>query len=155
MATGCDQPLGAPTVPTDVVAPTTVGMIAKSEQRDDGILLTLENGETVVLPPDATDLTGQPNDGELVIVGTGGPAESSSGVWFAAVRAYSSGCFELTANGEVRGDRMATSFGFSLPLSEDWSETDRSFVNLPPVGFCLDESGEVVGTYPGSDSRDG
>lgn len=48
---------------------------------------------------------------------------------------------------------MATSFGFSLPLSQEWSETDESFVNLPPVGFCLDESGEVVSAYPGSDSR--
>ncbi len=105
------------------------------------------------LPLDATDLTGQPNDGELVIVGTGGTAESSIGVWFAAVRAYSSGCFELPANGEVRSGRMATSFGFSLPLSEAWSETDESFINLPPVGFCLDESGEVVSAYPGSDSQ--
>ena len=109
LATGCDTPLGAPTVPDDVVAPTTVGLIAKAEQQDDGVLLTLENGESVLLAPDATDLTGQPNDGELVIIGTGAPAESRSDVWYAALRSYSSGCFQLTANGEVRGDRMATS----------------------------------------------
>ena len=71
LATGCDTPLGAPTVPDDVVAPTTVGLIAKAEQKDHGVLLTLEHGGTVLLPLGATDLTGQPNDAELVIVGTG------------------------------------------------------------------------------------
>jgi hypothetical protein len=42
---------------------------------------------------------------------------------------------------------MALSDGFSLPLSEDWSETETTFVNSPPVAFCLDDSGAVVRPY--------
>lgn len=81
------------------------------------------------------------------MVGEGGPAESAGGVWYAAVRAYPSGCFYIDANGEVQGDRLALSEGFGLPLSPDWNETETRFVKSPPVGFCLDDSGAVVRPY--------
>lgn len=144
---GCDTPLGAPAVPDEVAVPITIGMIATSEQRDEGRLVTLEAGSTVLLPNAATDLTGPAADGRLLIVGEGRPAAPDGGVWYAAVPVLPSGCFDLAANGEIRGDRMALSLGFSLPLSDDWDETETTFVELPPVGFCLDESGAVVRPY--------
>jgi hypothetical protein len=148
MATACDPPLGAPVVPDDVVVPTTIGVIVTSEQTDDGRLVTLEDGGTALLPNAATDLTGPAADGRLLIVGEGGPAAPDGGVWYAAVPMRPSGCFVLSrANGEVRGDRMALSEGFSLPLSDEWTEAETSFVQSPPVGFCLDESGAVVRPY--------
>jgi hypothetical protein len=144
---GCNPPLGAAGVPDDVVAPTTIGVIATSEQQDDGRLVTLEDGTAVLLPNGATDLTGPPADGRLLIVGEGRPAAPDGGVWYAAVAALPSGCFDLPANGEVRDDRMALSEGFSLPLSDEWDETETTFVNTPVVGFCLDDSGAVVRPY--------
>ena len=144
VAAGCDVPLGAPDVPDEVVAPSTVGVITDLAQQDDGVLATLDDGSTVLLPIGARDLIGGPEIGRLLIVGEGGPAESTEGVWYAALRALPSGCFDLPVNGEVRGERMALSVGFSLPLSDTWSETETRFVNSPPVGFCLDESGAVV-----------
>lgn len=145
--TGCDPPLGAPSVPEDVVVPATIGVIATSEQQGDGRLVTLEGDSTVLLPNGATDLTGPAADGRLLIVGEGGPAAPDGGVWYAAVRALPSGCFDLPANGEVRGDRMALSLGFSLPLDDEWDETETTFVETPVVGFCLDDSGTVVRPY--------
>jgi len=142
-----DRPLGAPGVPDDVVVPITIGMIAAIDQEAEGARVTFEDGETVLLPNGARDLTGQAEVDELLIVGEGRPAAPDGGVWYAAVRALPSGCFRLSANGEVRGDRMAFSLGFSLPLSDDWDETETTFVELPPVGFCLDDSGAVVRPY--------
>ena len=144
VAAGCDTPLGAPTAPSDVVVPTTIGLIARIEQRNEGELVTLEDGKTVLLPNVAHDLTGPTEDGRLLIVGEGRPANPDGGVWYAAVRAQPSGCFRIAANGEVRGDRLALSEGFSLPLSEAWAESETSFVEDALAGFCLDESGAVV-----------
>jgi hypothetical protein len=56
-------------------------------------------------------------------------------------------CFYIPANGEVRGERMALSEGFSLPLSDHWDEPETTFVQSPVVGFCLDDSGTVVRPY--------
>lgn len=149
MVTACDpdRPLGAPTVPDEVVVPLIIGVIAAIDQEAEGALVTLEDGATVLLPNGARDLTGQAEVDELLIVGGGRPADSDGGVWYASVRALPSGCFDLPANGEVRGDRMALSLGFSLPLSEDWVEAETTFVESPPVGFCLDDSGAVVRPY--------
>lgn len=147
MACDPDRPLGAPTVPDEVVVPLIIGVIASSEQTDDGRLVTLDDGGTVLLPNAATDLTGPAADGRVLIVGEGRPAAPDGGVWYAAVHALPSGCFDLAANGEVRGDRMALSLGFSLPLGDDWDEAETNFVESPPVGFCLDGSGAVVRPY--------
>jgi hypothetical protein len=150
LSTGCDPPLGAPPVPDEVAIPTTTGLIARSEQRDDGRLVTLEDGSSVLLPNGATDLTGPAADGRLLIVGDGRPAAPDGGVWYAAVPSWPSGCFYLDANGQVRSDRMALSLGFSLPLSDEWEEAETTFVQSPVVGFCLDNAGAVVGTYSSS-----
>jgi hypothetical protein len=112
---GCDPPLGAPAVPDDVVIPTTVGIIATSEQRDDGRLVSLEDGSTVLLPNGATDLTGPAADGRLLIVGEGGPPAPDGGVWYAAVAQLPSGCFDLPANGEVRGTEWHCRRGSACP----------------------------------------
>ena len=150
LSTACDPPLGAPPVPDEVAIPATIGLIAESEQRDDGRLVTLEDGTRVLLPNGGTDLTGPAADGRLLVVGEGRPPAPDGGVWYAAVPSWPSGCFYLDANGEVRGDRMALSLGFSLPLSDAWSETETTFVQSPVVGFCLDRTGAVVGTYSNS-----
>lgn len=147
LAAACNPPLGAPTVPEDVVTPTTIGIISTSEQRDDGRLVTLRDGSGLLIPIGATDLTGPAADGRLLIMGEGSPAAPEGGVWYAAVRALPSGCFDLPANGEVRGDRMALSLGFSLPLNDEWDETTETFVETPVVGFCLDAEGTVVRPY--------
>jgi hypothetical protein len=146
--TACQFPLGAPQVPDDVAIPDTIGIIASSQQEDDGRLVTLEDGTRVLLPNDATDLTGPAADGRLLIIGQGGPAAPDGGVWYAAVPLRPSGCFILSrANGEIRGDRLALSLGFSLPLSDQWDESETTFVQSPPVGFCLDDAGTVVRPY--------
>jgi hypothetical protein len=144
----CDPPLGAPAVPEDVALPTTIGVIAEIDQGTEGAMLALESGATVLLPIGARDLTGQAEVGRLLILGEGMPAAPDGGVWYAAVPSRPSGCFVLSrANGEVRGDRLALSLGFSLPLSDEWSEAETTFVQSPPVGFCLDDSGAVVRPY--------
>lgn len=143
----CQLPLGAPQVPDDVAIPATIGIIASSQQSDDGRLVTLEDGSRILLPNDATELTGPAADGRLLITGGGKPAAPGGGVWYAAVPRWSSDCLYLAANGEVRGDRMALSLGFSLPLSNQWSEAETIFVETPSVGFCLDDAGAVVRPY--------
>jgi hypothetical protein len=42
---------------------------------------------------------------------------------------------------------MAVSEGFSLPLSDDWSEAETSFEQSPPVGFCLDTPARSLRPY--------
>lgn len=144
VVTACQLPLGAPQAPDEVVVPTTIGLIATSEQEDDGRLVILEDGSRVLLPNGAADLTGPAADGRLLILGQGGPRAPDGGVWYAAVRALPSECFDLPANGVVRGDRMALSLGFSLELNDEWDEAETTFVETPVVGFCLDDSGTVV-----------
>lgn len=58
VVTACQLPLGAPQVPDDVAIPDTIGIIASSQQEDEGRLVTLEDGSRVLLPNDATELTG-------------------------------------------------------------------------------------------------
>ena len=145
---GCNPPLGAPTVPAEVVTPTTIGLIESSELRDEGRLVELEDGSSVLLPTSAVDLTGPAADGRLLIVGQGGSAAPDGGVWYAAVHSWSPDCFRIVANGEVRGEWMALSEGFSLRLSDDWDEPETTFVGSPIRGFCLDDSGAVVQPYP-------
>jgi hypothetical protein len=134
-------------VPDEVAIPDTIGIVSSIDQEPEGARVTLEDGATVLLPNGSRDLTGAAEVGRLLIVGEGRPADPDGGVWYAAVRAFPSGCFDLPGNGEVRGDRMALSLGFSLPLSDDWDETETTFVESPSVGFCLDESGAVVRPY--------
>jgi hypothetical protein len=134
-------------VPDNVATPDTIGIIASSQQEDDGRLVTLEDGSRILLPNDATDLTGPAADGRLLITGEGGPAAPDRGLWYAAVPRWPSGCLYLESNGVVRGDRMALSLGFSLPLDDGWDEAETTFVETPVVGFCLDDSGTVVRPY--------
>lgn len=147
IVTGCDPPLGAPTVPEDVAVPSTVGVVGEIAQQSDGALVTLEDGGTVLLPNGARDLTGPAEVGRLIIVGHGGPDAPDRSVWYAAVRSWGPDCFRIVANGEIRGGRMALSEGFSLPLSDRWDETETSFVSSPVRGFCLDDFGAVVRPY--------
>lgn len=152
-STACDTPLGAQPVPDEIANPTAVGVISAREIGDDGRMLTLSTGEELLLPFDATELYGLAEEGKLIIFGTGGPAESESDTWYAVFTERGSDCYDMPANGEVRGDRLATSLGFSVSLSTRWSEPEDVFINSPPVGFCLDESGEATSAYPSSRSR--
>lgn len=140
----CDQPLGAADVPEDVVEPATVGVVANLERRDEGALATMDDGREVPIPSGATELAGPAEERALLIVGMGGPAGSDDGVWYASLRPGPSGCYWIAANGEVRGQRMALSDGFSLPLSDQWDESETVFINSPTVEFCVDASGAVV-----------
>lgn len=81
------------------------------------------------------------------IVGGGEPAAPDGGVWYASLPALPSGCYRIVANGEIRGDRMALSNGFSLPLSDAWDDPDRRFVSSPVRGFCLDDEGAAMRPY--------
>lgn len=149
LAAACDVPLGAQPVPDDVVAPSVVGLITSAEIRGDVRLLTLATGEELQVPMNATELYGLPGPDKLILIGTGGPAESDSDTWFAVFSEQGPDCYELPANGEVRGKWLATSFGFAVLLSDEWDETERRFINSPQVGFCLDEEGEAWRAYPG------
>lgn len=140
----CEQPLGAADVPEDVVEPATIGVVADLERGDDGALTTLGDGREVLIPNGAKELSGPAEEGALLIVGRGGPAGSDEAVWYASLQSGPSGCYWIAANGEVRGQRMALSEGFSLPLSDDWAEAETVFINSPTVEFCLDASGAVV-----------
>ena len=154
VSTACQTPLGAQPVPDEVATPSVVGVISSREIRDDGRLLTLATGVELLLPFDATELYGLAGEEKLIVFGTGGPAVSESNTWYAVFSERGSGCYEMPANGEVRGERLATSLGFSVPLSAEWTESEDVFVNSPQVGFCLNESGEATSAYPGSRSRD-
>ena len=134
-------------VPAAVTEPSVIGVIEVYEQTSDGALLTLEGGETVLLPPGSRELTGPVETGRLLIVGEGGPGPLAGDWWYSSLRRWPSGCFEIASNGEVRGERLALSEGFSVPLSDEWNETEVRFVDSPAVGFCLDSSGEAVRTY--------
>ena len=146
----CDAPLGAQPVPDEVVAASSAGLVTSAEISGDARLLTLAGGEELLIPLDATELYGLPDEGELILFGRDGPANSDTDTWFASFSEQGSGCYELPANGEVRGDRLATSLGFSVPLSDEWNETAHVFVDSPAVGFCLNESGQAWRAYPGS-----
>lgn len=134
-------------VPTEVAEPSVIGVIEDYEQRGDGAFLELDTGETVLIPPRSRELTGPVETGRLLIVGEGRPPADDGDQWFASIRASPSGCFPIAANGEVRGDRLVLSEGFSVALSEEWDETEARFVDSPPVGFCLNSSGEAVGVW--------
>ena len=147
MATACETPWGAAQVPDDVAVPQTVGIISFIEQGRAGASVTLQEGGKVLLPNGAPDLTGAAEVGRLLIMGEGRPAAPDGGVWYAAVPLWPQGCFYLESNGEIRGDRMALSLGFTLPLSDEWDEAEAWFVEYPTIGFCLDDSGAVVRPY--------
>lgn len=144
LLSACDQPFGAANVPEHVVEPATIGVVASLARRDDGALATMADGSEVLIPNGARELTGPAEESALLIVGTGGPAESDDGVWYASLRSGPSGCYWIAANGEVRGQRLALSAGFSLPLSDQWDEAETVFINSPTVEFCVDASGAVV-----------
>ena len=144
LLSACDQPLGAADVPEDVVEPATIGVVASLARRDEGALATMDDSREVLIPNGAKELTGPAEEGALLIVGMGGPAESDDAVWYASLRSGPSGCYWIAANGEVRGQRMALSEGFSLPLSDQWGEAETVFINSPTIEFCIDASGAVV-----------
>lgn len=144
LLSACDQPLGAADIPDHVVEPETIGVVASLDRRDEGALATMDDGREVLIPNGARELTGPAEESALLIVGTGGPAGSDDGVWYASLRSEPSGCYWIAANGEVRGQRMALSEGFSLPLSDEWGEAETVFINSPTVEFCVDASGAVV-----------
>ena len=150
---GCETPLFAEGVPDDAVRPTVIAIVADSEQRGADRLVTLTDGRHVTLDADAIALSGGAADGNLLIVGEGGPKGAEGQTWYVGVFPAGPDCFDLSANGVVRGERLATSYGFSLPLSAQWDETETRFIKVPAVGFCLNERGEVVSAYPGSTSR--
>ncbi len=135
-------------VPDDVVEPVVVGVVADSEQQGSERIVTLEDGTQFSLTPDAVSLGAAVAEGFLLIAGHGGPKVADDDVWYSGVPPASSGCFDLSANGEVRDGRMALSHGFSLPLSEDWEETETEFLSTPARGFCLNAQGEVVSPNP-------
>jgi hypothetical protein len=149
-ATACDTPLGVQSVPDEVVAPSSAGLITSAETRGDVHLVMLATGEELRVPVGATELYGLPGPGRVILFGSGGPATSDTDTWFAVLSQYGSGCYELPANGEVRGDRLATSLGFSVPLSDEWNETEDRFVDSPAVGFCQNDQGEAWRARPGS-----
>jgi hypothetical protein len=153
VATACDTPFVAEQVPDDIVSPTVVGLIADTESLRAELLVILEDGPEISLASNSVHLTGALLAGNLFIAGQGGPRASDGRTWYVGVSARPSGCFYLNANGEVRGERMAFSYGFSLPLSDEWSEQETIFIDSPSVGFCLNENGEVDSPYSGSDSR--
>ena len=142
---GCDL-LGTAEVPDEVATPSVVGVIESRDRQADGTHIELRDGTTLVIPNGATVIAGVAEERELLIYGEDGIPGRSEGPWYAAVSRLSSGCYDVPVNGEVRGDRMALSYGFSLPLSDEWSETETEFIQSPPVGFCLDESGAVTRT---------
>lgn len=149
----CETPLFAESVPDDAVIPSVVGIIVDSEQRGADRVVTVTGGDQVTLTTDAIALGGATADGNLLIAGEGGPKASEGQMWYAGVSQWGEGCFQLSANGVVRGERLATSYGFSIPLSGQWNEAETRFIDVPAVGFCLNERGEVVSAYPGSTSR--
>lgn len=144
---GCDTPLGAVDVPDSVAIPTSIGVMREVVFPRTGASITLEDGETVEIAHGASELTGPLNEGALLIAGHGGPADKQGAGWYASVPARSPDCYFVSVNGEVRGDRLALSLGFSVPLSARWDETETRFVESPSVGFCLDEEGRAVRPY--------
>lgn len=144
---GCDTPWFAEAVPDEVVEPAVVGVVADSEQRGSERIVTIKDGTQFTLTPDAVSLGAAVAEGFLLIAGHGG-LKVADEVWYTGVAPASPGCFDLNANGEVRDGRMALSHGFSLPLSEEWDETETEFVSTPALGFCLNAQGEVVAPNP-------
>lgn len=147
MLFGCDTPLGAVDVPDSVAMPTSIGVMKEAGVSNAGASVTLEDGQHLLIPRGAVELTGAPNVGELLITGSGREANPDGGPWYASIPRSGSGCFLIAANGEVRGDRLALSLGFSVPLSDRWDETETRFVESPSVGFCLDAEGRAVRPY--------
>jgi hypothetical protein len=135
----------SPAVPDDVARPSVIGIVTDITQQRDGVLVGFEGGGTHLVPIGAAELTGTIEEGRLLIYGDE-PRPNGPSPWFAAVRGDPSGCFRVPVNGEIRDNRLALSLGFSVALSEDWDEAGESFVEAPPVGFCLNERGEAVRT---------
>ncbi|MGH2385048.1 MAG: hypothetical protein ACRDGB_08380 [Candidatus Limnocylindria bacterium] len=108
----------------------------------------LEDGRVVVISHEAQRLAGPTAaEGELLIYGEEPLPDGEGGPWIVGVRGYPNGCYLITANGEIRGDRMALSLGFSLPLADDFDTEGRSgrtFVDAPTNSFCLDADGQVT-----------
>lgn len=152
---GCN----APRPPEQAVEPSIVGVVDSIAHSTEGRIV-LVDGTEITWDQVAFEITTRSGAaGDLLIYGTE-PLEGGEAPWMimvppsvATVRngppERSEGrpaCYQLLANGEVRGDRMALSTGFSLPLADPnhelWQQGE--FVDYPMRHFCLDEAGQVL-----------
>ncbi|HEX2766000.1 MAG TPA: hypothetical protein VHR55_05150 [Candidatus Limnocylindria bacterium] len=148
---GCNPPRP----PAEVVEPTIVGVVESIAHDTRGRIL-LVDGTEITWDQVAFEITTRAgSEGDLLIYGTD-PIDGGEAPWMimvppsvATVGEGSSArpaCYRLLANGEVRGDRMALSVGFSLPIADPsdnrWQQGE--FIDYPMRDFCLDEAGRVL-----------
>lgn len=148
---GCNPPRP----PATTVEPTIIGVVESvAHARGDGI--RLEDGTEITWDEVAVELSERSGEnGDLMIYGTD-PTDGGEAPWILFVppsvqtieqgREVRPACYLLSANGEVRGERMALSTGFSLPLADPnhpmWDQGE--FVDEPMRHFCLDAAGHVL-----------
>jgi len=148
---GCNPPRA----PDRVVEPTIIGVVEEIG-RDSRGSIRLDDGTEITWDQVAFEITGRGgSEGDLFIYGTE-PIEGGDAPWmilvYPSVTTVGEGtdarpaCYLLQANGEVRGDRMALSTGFSLPLADPSDNTwqQGEFIDYPMRDFCLDEAGRVL-----------
>jgi hypothetical protein len=140
---GCNPPRP----PESVVEPTLIGVV-ESIGHDSRGRIRLVDGAEITWDEVSFEITGRSGaEGDLFIYGTD-PVEGGDAPWMIMVPPCARpACFRLDANGEIRGDRMALSTGFSLPLAdpddEQWEQGE--FIDYPMRDFYLDEAGRVTG----------
>lgn len=148
---GCNPPRP----PDTVVEPTIIGVV-DDISRASGGFIRLEDGTEITWDEIAFEIGGRSgSEGDLFIYGTE-PIEGGDAPWMIILAPSTStvgegsdarpACYFLQANGEVRGDRLAFSTGFSLPLvdptDDQWQQGE--FIEYPMRDFCLDEVGRVL-----------